>query len=50
MKKWDLAPDHDDRLCGDLAHEILMQHESRKTVDEFIADLKKDVSKRGTTG
>ena len=46
MKKWDLAPDHDERLGGDLAHEILMQHESRKTVDQFIADLKKDVSKR----
>jgi len=27
-----------------------MQHESRKTVDEFIADLKKDVSMRGITG
>jgi hypothetical protein len=50
MKKWDLAPDHDKRLCGDLAHDILMQHESRKTVDEFIADLKKDVSMRGITG
>jgi hypothetical protein len=50
MKKWDLAPDHDSRLCGDLAHEILMQHESRKTVDEFIADLKKDVSNRGING
>ena len=46
MKKWDLAPDHDERLGGDLAHEILMQHEGRKTVDEFIADLKKDVSQR----
>lgn len=45
MKKWDLAPDHDKRLGGDLAHEILMQHESKKTVDEFIADLKKDVKK-----
>ena len=43
MKKWDLAPDNDKRLGGDLAHEILMQHENRKTVDEFIADLRKDV-------
>ena len=43
MKKWDLAPDHDKRLGGDLAHDILMQHESKKTVNEFIADLKKDV-------
>jgi histidine decarboxylase len=46
MKKWDLAPDHDDRLCGDMAHEILMQHENKKTVDEFIAALKKDVTTR----
>lgn len=50
MKKWDLAPDHDERLCGDMAHEILMQHESRTTVDEFIADLKKDVSMKGIAG
>lgn len=46
MKKWDLAPDHDDRLGGAMAHEILMQHENRKTVDEFIADLKKDAAAR----
>jgi len=24
MKKWDLAPDHDERLGGDSAHEILL--------------------------
>lgn len=41
MKKWDLAPDNDKRLGGDLAHEILMQHENKGTVDEFIADLGK---------
>lgn len=46
MKKWDLAPDYDERLGGDLAHEILMQHESRKTVDEFISDLKKDALRK----
>ena len=44
MKKWSLAPDHDERLGGNLAHEVLMQHESRQTVDEFVADLKKDLS------
>ena len=47
MKKWDLAPDHDDRLGGDLAHEILMQHENKESVDEFIVDLKKDVAMKG---
>lgn len=41
MKKWSLAPDNDKRLGGDLAHEILMQHENKKTVDEFIRDIKK---------
>jgi len=50
MKKWNLAPDRDQRIGGDLAHDILMQHESRETIDEFIADLKKDVSMRGITG
>jgi histidine decarboxylase len=43
MKKWDLAPDHDPRLGGDLAHEILMQHETRETIEAFIDDLKKSL-------
>ncbi|MFZ3046778.1 MAG: hypothetical protein WA151_12760, partial [Desulfatirhabdiaceae bacterium] len=42
MTKWNLAPDHDQRLGGDLAHEILMQHEDKNTVEEFMADMKKD--------
>jgi histidine decarboxylase len=50
MKKWGLAPDHDQRLGGNLAHDILMQHESRETIDEFIIDLKQDVSRGGVTG
>lgn len=50
MKKWGLAPDHDQRLGGDLAHDIQMQHENRETIDEFIFDLKKDVSMRGVSG
>ena len=44
MKKWNLAPDFDERLGGDLAHEILMQHENRQTMNEFAADLKNDLS------
>ncbi|MDD2709849.1 MAG: aminotransferase class V-fold PLP-dependent enzyme [Verrucomicrobiae bacterium] len=40
MKKYILAPDHDDRLGGDLAHVIVMQHLTRGIIDEFIRDLK----------
>ena len=44
MKKWDLAPDNDPRLGGDLAHEIVMQHESKDMIDQFLADLQKDMA------
>ena len=30
MNKYDLAPDHDDRLGGDLAHIVVMQHVTKK--------------------
>ena len=30
------------RLGGELAHEIVMQHEGKMLLDEFCADLKKD--------
>jgi len=42
MDKWDLAPDEDARLGGKLAHDIVMQHEGKETIDLFIADIKKD--------
>ena len=44
MKKWDLAPDNDPRLGGDLAHEIVMQHEGKEIIEQFLADLQKDVA------
>ncbi len=44
MKKWDLAPDHDKRLGGDLAHDIVMQHEGPDTIDRFIEDIRKDMA------
>ena len=44
MKKWDLAPDNDPRLGGDLAHEIVMQHEGKDIIEQFLADLQKDVA------
>ena len=43
MDKWDLAPDEDARLGGKLAHDIVMQHEGKETIDLFIADIKKDI-------
>jgi histidine decarboxylase len=44
MAKWDLAPDIDPRLGGDLAHDIVMQHEGKETIDLFISDIQKDVA------
>jgi len=44
MGKWDLAPDEDARLGGKLAHDIVMQHEGKETIDLFIADIKKDIA------
>jgi glutamate/tyrosine decarboxylase-like PLP-dependent enzyme len=41
MKKWDLAPDEDPRLGGELAHDIVMQHEGPDTIDLFVADMRK---------
>lgn len=45
MKKWDLAPEYDERLGGELAHEVVMQHENKRIVDEFINDIKKYLRK-----
>ncbi len=39
MKKYDLAPDHDDRLGGDLAHIVIMQHVKKERLDAFIEDM-----------
>ena len=39
MEKYELAPDHDDRLGGDLAHIVVMQHANRELLQEFINDL-----------
>lgn len=40
MKKYYLAPDHDDRFGGDLAHVVVMQNANRDLIDELITDLK----------
>lgn len=39
MKKYDLAPDHDDRLGGNLAHIVVMQHATEERLQNFIDDL-----------
>ncbi|MEI6315299.1 MAG: aminotransferase class V-fold PLP-dependent enzyme [Syntrophus sp. (in: bacteria)] len=44
MEKWGLAPDEDPRLGGRLAHDIVMQHEVKETIDLFIEDIKKDMA------
>ena len=40
MKKYALAPEYDERLGGKMAHIVVMQHTTRKFIDEFIEDLK----------
>ena len=37
--KYDLAPDHDDRLGGDLSHIVVMQHVTRDHLAPFIEEL-----------
>jgi histidine decarboxylase len=39
IKKYDLAKDEDVRLCGPLAHVVIMQHVTKELIDEFIEDL-----------
>lgn len=48
MTKWSLAPDADPRLGGELAHDVVMQHVSRETLDLFVADIKKDFAAKTT--
>jgi histidine decarboxylase len=46
MEKWHLAPDEDPRLGGELAHNIVMQHEGADIIDLFVADMRKDLQER----
>lgn len=39
IRKYDLAPDHDDRLGGDLAHIVVMQHATKERLQNFLDDL-----------
>lgn len=40
MLKYDLAPDYDERLGGDLAHIVVMQHVTKERLQRFMDDLK----------
>ena len=43
-EKYMLAPDHDDRLGGDLSHIIVMQHVTKARLKEFIDDLEAEIN------
>jgi len=38
-EKYALAPDHDDRLGGDLSHIVIMQHVTKDRLQLFLNDL-----------
>ena len=37
--KYNLAPDYDDRLGGELSHIVVMQHVSKERLQGFIDEL-----------
>lgn len=39
VKKYTLAPDHDDRLGGELSHIVVMQHVTKERLETFLKDL-----------
>ena len=39
-EKYHLAPDHDDRLGGDLSHIVVMQHVTTERLQVFLDELK----------
>ena len=41
MDKYDLAPDNDERLGGDLAHIVVMQHVTKEGLLKFIDEIQK---------
>lgn len=40
LDKYDLAPDYDERLGGELAHIVVMQHVTKDLLQVFLDDLK----------
>lgn len=45
MDKYNLAPEHDERFGGNLAHIVVMQHVDEKVIDAFIKDMLADMGK-----
>lgn len=45
VEKYSLSAGYDERLGGELAHIVVMQHVLRKGIDRFIEDLKKEQTK-----
>jgi len=43
MKKYGLAPEFDERLGGDLAHIVIMQHAAKDILDQIVKDIKADL-------
>ena len=41
VKMYDLAPDHDDRLGGDLSHIVVMQHVTKERLSVFLDTVAK---------
>ena len=42
-KKYDLAPDFDERLGGELAHIVVMQHVTKERLRVFLDDLREEI-------
>ena len=40
VEKYDLAPDYDERLGGELSHIVVMQHVSKERLQGFLDELK----------
>ena len=40
VKKYDLAPDYDERLGGELSHLVVMQHVTKARLQAFLDELK----------
>lgn len=44
VKKYDLAPEQDERLGGKLSHIVVMQHVTKERLQVFIDELKAEKS------
>jgi hypothetical protein len=42
MKKYDAAPEYEERLGGKMAHIVVIENVTREILDEFIKDLNEE--------